>query len=433
LAAVVTVAVLASSAALVGDASFASSGEPAKPVSPASALAAPSTKDGTLVVASLAPETGELSAIIDSLRRPVQIAVEEINAAGGVNGKPVTFVTGDDGSGDVDIAAKTLDTLVKTNKADVVIGPASSNVAIGILDNIKDNGVLTCSGSNTLTQLTKDGPAGSGGLYFRTSPPDTLQAKALAELILSDGKSKIGILARDDRYGAEFAAPLSKALKEGGAKVVADVAYSTDEGATYDADVKKVAAKKPDAIAVLGFNDDGAKVVQSMIAQGVGPGTSTGAYTADVMNRRTFAQTVDPVNPGVVAGMKGTEPAPAPANIPSGFADTFAATGIDPIFSAHYYDCTILAALAAVKAKSDDPKAIAKAFTQNLRGKETCNTFAACKTLLESGKTIHWSGASSAFDKFGKNEPKGGRLRHLVVRRRRDHVVAGPASQIKIG
>jgi branched-chain amino acid transport system substrate-binding protein len=412
LAAVVTVAVLAA---------------------PASALAAPSTKNGTLVIASLAPETGELSAIVDSLRRPVQIAVDEINAAGGVNGKPATFVTADDGSGNGDIAATSLDKLVKTDEADVVIGPASSGVALGILDKIKQNGVFVCSGSNTLAQLTRDGPEASGGLYFRTSPPDSLQGAALAELILSDGKSKVGILARDDAYGHDFASSLSKALKQGGAKVVADVAYSTDEGASYDADVKKVAAKKPDAIAVLGFNDDGAKVVQSMIAQGVGPGSSTGVYTADVMRGRTFAQTVDPVNPGVVAGMKGTEPAAAPANIPSGFADTFAATGIDPIFSAHYYDCTILAALAAVKAKSDDPKAIAKAFTSNLRGKESCNTFAACKTLLESGKTIHWSGASSAFENFGKNEPKEGVYDVWSFDAAGEDVVAGPSSQIKIG
>ena len=91
--------------------------------------------DGALVIGSLAPETGELSAIIDSLRVPVRIAVDEINAAGGVNDAPVTLVTGDDGT-DAEVASQTLDRLLTVDKADVIIGPADDGTALGILDKI---------------------------------------------------------------------------------------------------------------------------------------------------------------------------------------------------------------------------------------------------------------------------------------------------------
>jgi branched-chain amino acid transport system substrate-binding protein len=47
-------------------------------------------------------------------------------------------------------------------------------------------------------------------------------------------------------------------------------------------------------------------------------------------------------------------------------------------------------------------------FTSNLSGKRDCDTFAACKKLLDDGKTIHWRGASSNFDKFGDFEPNEG-------------------------
>ena len=45
--------------------------------------------DGTLVLGALLPQSGDLAVIYDALRVPVQIAVDEINAAGGVNGRPV--------------------------------------------------------------------------------------------------------------------------------------------------------------------------------------------------------------------------------------------------------------------------------------------------------------------------------------------------------
>ncbi|HEU5302651.1 MAG TPA: ABC transporter substrate-binding protein [Acidimicrobiia bacterium] len=360
---------------------------------------------GPLVIGSLAPETGDLSAIVDSLRTPVSIAVDEINAAGGVFGQDVVFATGDDGT-DPEVAAQSLETLVTSEGAHAVMGPASSGTALGILDKVKTDDVLVCSGSNTSAQLTKDGPKKSGGRYFRTAPPDGLQGPALAELILSDGYSSVGILVRNDSYGVGFGKALAKALKQGGADVVGNVAYDP-EGANFDADVQKVADESPDAVVIIGFNDDGAKIVQTMIAKGIGP-DAVQIYTADGMQGGSFGETVDPANPGVVAGIKGTAPSAAPGGVEHPFQAVFAATGIDTIFSAHYYDCTILTALAAVASDSTSAKKMAKAWPKLLRGDNDCNTFADCKALLEDGETIHYRGASSNFDKYGKNEPKEG-------------------------
>ena len=396
---------------------------------PAGAQSGSGNKNGTLVLGSLAPETGDLSAIVDSLRVPVTIAVDEINAAGGVNGKPVTLVTGDDGT-DPEVAAQTIDRMISSDGTDVIIGPASSGTALGILGKVKGKAAL-CSGSNTAAQLDKDGPKKTGGLYFRTAPTDALQGPALAELILSDGHSKAGILTRNDSYGVGFGKSVAKALKQGGAKVVTNVAYKA-EGDNFDADVQKVLDKKPDSVIVLGFNDDGAKIVQTMIEKGAGP-ADVPIYTADGMQGSSFGETVDPANPGVVSGIKGTAPAAAPNGVESPFQDVFAATGTDPIFSSYYYDCTILSALASVKAKSDAAADIAKAFAANVKGSEDCNTFATCKDLLESGKTIHWRGASSNFDKFPKNQPNQGVYDVWSYDDSAEVVTEDPSSQIKIG
>jgi branched-chain amino acid transport system substrate-binding protein len=106
-------------------------------------------------------------------------------------------------------------------------------------------------------------------------------------------------------------------------------------------------------VVVLGFDSDGSDAVRTLIAKGLLPQRFP-IYATDEMRTNTFSGDVDPNNPGVVAGIRGMSPAAAPASVDNPFAAKFRATGVEPIFSAHYYDCTILTALAAEKAKSDD-------------------------------------------------------------------------------
>jgi ABC-type branched-subunit amino acid transport system substrate-binding protein len=195
-------------------------------------------------------------------------------------------------------------------------------------------------------------------------------------------------------------------LEDGGAQVTTTVLYDPN-GSNFDADVQKAVDSKPDAVAVIGFNDDGAKIINTMIGQGAGP-SQVPIYTADGMQSSKFATTVDPADPSKVSGIKGTAPAGSPQGIESPFTAEFAATGIDPIFSAYYWDCTNLMALAAVKAKSDEGSAIQENFAANLEGDNDCNNFKDCKALLEGGKTIHYRGASSQFNKWNKMEPGTG-------------------------
>ena len=125
----------------------------------------------------------------------------------------------------------------------------------------------------------------------------------------------------------------------------------------FKADVAKVAGKGADAVVVIGFNDDGGKVVKEMIAQNLGP-KNVQIYTADGMQGSSFYKGVDAANPAVIEGIKGTAPAAAPSGVTDPFIAAFAETGVDTIFSSYYYDCTILIALAAQAAGSDDPAKI---------------------------------------------------------------------------
>jgi branched-chain amino acid transport system substrate-binding protein len=289
-------------------------------------------------------------------------------------------------------------------KVDAVIGPTATGTALDLLPTIRDRGVLTCSGSNSAEELSG---AGSGGYYFRTAPPDRLQAVALARLVAAGGRHQPVIIVRDDAYGETFAARLRAELRRKGIKPSGSI-IRYDPDATDLTDVGRQAAKRsPDATVTISLVEDGARVVNALNAAGVGP-NKIPLYTADGMQSPTFNQAVNPANPALVMGISGTAPAAAPSGPETPFSVALRKTGAPPIFSAHVYDCTILTALAAVKVRSDDPAKMKDAFAKNLKGSTDCGTFVGCATALKAGKSIHYRGASSPFDHWDGHEPGQG-------------------------
>jgi branched-chain amino acid transport system substrate-binding protein len=358
--------------------------------------------DDALIMGLLVPESGDLAAIVGSLAKPTDLAVQQINAAGGVNGKPVKLEQADDGSTPT-VASTSFDNLVNNRKINVLVGPAGSSTAKGVMDKIKGRQIPTCSGSTTAGDLSK---VDSGGYFFRTAPSDDFQGPALATVVSNDKKSKLGLLVRNDDYGNGFGKAIADAFTGSGGTVVEQVQYDPS-GSNFSGDVGRVLAKSPDSIVVIGYNDDGAKVVNALIAQGAGP-KQVSLYTADGMQGGKFAETVDPSDKSKVEGLKGTAPAAAPEGVQSPFQAEFPKLGVDPIFSSYYWDCTNLLALAAVQAKSVDPVKVKEAFPKSFQGDTDCNDFRTCKTALDAGKSIHYRGASNRFDKWSTMEPSGG-------------------------
>ncbi|MFC7571979.1 ABC transporter substrate-binding protein [Klenkia terrae] len=127
---------------------------------PAGATGAP------LVIGTLLPETGNLAFLGPPEVAGVQLAINDINAAGGVLGQPVQLVTGDSGDASTDTATQTVDRLLQSG-VNAIIGAASSGVSLTVIDTITGAGVLEFSPANTSDQFTT---YNDQGLYFRTAP-----------------------------------------------------------------------------------------------------------------------------------------------------------------------------------------------------------------------------------------------------------------------
>ena len=379
---------------------------------PPATAARPGTTAGTvpaddeLVIGLLVPESGQLADIADAMAAPTELAVEQINAAGGVDGREVRVVRADDGA-DPDVARDSLDRLVEVDGAHVVVGPSSSTTTRGIMDEIRVAGVPVCSGSAYAADLDE---ASSDGFFFRTAPPDELQAAALAQVIAADGRTNVAILARSDAYGDDLGDAVLAELGLAGVPVNMVVHHDVDGiGATES--VAEALAVGPDAVVIVGFTTDGTAVLRELIAQGAGPDT-IGVYATDGLRSVDLAASVDP-DPARVAGLGGVAPATAPTGIESPFGEAFAAVAVDgapvePIFSAHYWDCTNLLALAVLQAGTTEPTAVRDAFAESFAGDQDCVDFASCAAILADGGTIHYRGASDPFEDWDGTQPAHG-------------------------
>jgi ABC-type branched-subunit amino acid transport system substrate-binding protein len=220
--------------------------------------------DGTFKVGTLLPVTGSLAFLGPPEIAGVDLAVKEINAAGGVLGKPMELVKGDSGD-TAEFANQTVDSLLAEN-VDGIIGAAASGVSLGVIDKITGAGVVQFSPANTSDKLTT---YADKGLYFRVAPPDLLQGAAIAKLVSDDGASNVAIIARNDAYGTGLADVVEKTLTGSGVTVSVKKIYEPDAG-TFDAEVAEIKGASPDAIVVIGF-EESSKILRTLVENGIGP------------------------------------------------------------------------------------------------------------------------------------------------------------------
>ncbi|MEV4654759.1 ABC transporter substrate-binding protein [Micromonospora sp. NPDC049301] len=223
-----------------------------------------------LVLGGLLPKTGDLAIAYPPMAAGATLAIREINAAGGALGKPVTWLDGDDGTSPA-VAKATVAKHV-TDGVSVIIGAGGSGISREVLPDVVKAGKILFSPSNTDSGLTQ---VEDKGLYFRTAPPDSLQGRALADVILRDGSQKIVIVARKDSYGEGLQATVRDELQKAG---IADdrlklLTYEPPADAKappvdFTDGAKEIKDFGADAVLIIGFGES-AQVIRALADGGV--------------------------------------------------------------------------------------------------------------------------------------------------------------------
>jgi branched-chain amino acid transport system substrate-binding protein len=345
------------------------------------------------------PETGPLAFLGPPQINGVQLAIEEINEAGGVNGNDVTLDTGDE-AGDAAIAQQSAARLINGG-ADAVIGAAASGMSQEIIQMLYDNQIVQCSASNTSPAFTDQDE--NNGFYRRTVPPDEAVTPVITDTLFGDGHQNISIVARADDYGVALADLIADGVEAAGGAVVSRNDYDPDT-ADFSAEVSDVTGANPDAVAVVAFGE-GAIFIRQAIEAGI---SADQIYGSDGLFGPTLSDDVNPDDPGFISGMKVIGAAGG-ADFNERLEDALPdAESGNYIYGGQAYDCVIIVALGAIAADSVDPADFNDAIADVTKDGEPCSSFAECRDLLEAGEDIDYQGASGPLEIEG-TDPAFGR------------------------
>jgi len=349
-----------------------------------------------LVIGTLLPQTGTLAFLGPPEIAGVNLAVNEINEAGGVLGKDVVVEHADSSDADhAEVATQSVTDLIGKD-VQVIIGAAASAVTRNVVDDITNAEIVQISPANTATDLSGRDP-----FYFRTAPSDLLQGASLGNLILNDGHQNVAAIVFNEDYGTSLRDVLQDTVESAGGTITYGAAGQEFDPTeqNFNTIVSSAMATNPDAIAIIAFAQT-KLIVPELVAQGF---DTSKLYFVD----GNLADYSADFAPGTLTGAQGTTPGAYPD-------DEFKArlleedSGLkDFTYGPESYDATILAALAAVKGGATDGPTIQKnlAAVSGANGGTEVTTFAEGVKELEAGNEIAYKAVSGAGPFNDTNDP----------------------------
>lgn len=347
-----------------------------------------------IYIGYLTSYTGEMGAFGTPGYNGAKLAVDEINAAGGVLGRQIKLFTEDDQSS-VEQGIRGARKLITTNKVIAVAGP-TSDIFMGIKDFCKQNKVVLTSHMAGTVKFDKAG----GDFAFRTCPSDSYDGKVAAHAIIEKGFKNIAVLYENDEGRQSIASAVKDEIVKLGGKIVADVSFNPRQ-TTYSAELKKVFDAKPDCVWIGSGQESGTALLKDWKQRGYGGQLVVSSDLAvPEMFKLVGAQTME----GIISEIPANKTdSPEYQRFAQAYQKAF---GQLPggNFEANAYDGMILMALAMQAAGEATGEGINKKISEvaNPPGKAV-KTFAEGVAELKKGNDINYEGASGPvdFDQFG--------------------------------
>ena len=357
--------------------------------------------------------TGPIESLTPAMAASAELAFKEASDSGSLlGGETITPVRADSTCVDSAAAQSAAEGLVSQGVA-AIMGADCSGVTGAIASNVAvPNGVVMISPSATSPGLTT---LDDKGLFFRTAPSDARGGQILADITKDRKIKSVAITYTNNDYGKGLADVYEAAVKAHGISVTT-VAAHEDGKADYSAEVATLASAGGDAVAVIGYLDQGGKgIIQGSL--------DSGAFDTFILSDGMIGQSlVDAFGKGL---SKSFGSLPGSTGKGAGvFATVAGAAGIDPSapYTGESYDAAALIVLAMQAGGSADRASIAKNVmgVANSPGKKIYpGQLKKALDLLAKGKAVDYEGATGvtftdvgeAFGSFLEKEVKGGKFK----------------------
>ena len=371
---------------------------------------------GSFRIGSLCPVTGAGSPYGSGMQKGIEIAVAEVNAAGGAGGTKLELFS-EDGQTKPDAAVLAAKKLIEVNKVQAILGTWSSGVTLAVMPLTDAANIIqmNTSGAPAISQLDKK------DLVWRFQATNDRFGQAFATIAEKRGFKRPATMAFNNASGIGNAEGFKKAWEKKGGKLVASVVYEPNRP-SYRTELQQVLAAKPDVIVTGSYLPDSTIILREWYQSGqdlkwIMPGWAANPDLVKALGNEVVEGviSVDSVSNENAASFKRFD---AAFNAATGKG---AATNV---YASMCYDMVVCIALAMEAA---GPNATVTQINAKLR--EVANpdgtkvfSFAEGKKLLAEKKKVNYEGASGRldFDSFGDVTPDFGVYvieKGLLVRR----------------
>ncbi|WP_208509524.1 ABC transporter substrate-binding protein [Variovorax paradoxus] len=317
------------------------------------ALSLPAMADA-LIGVSL-PQTGPKALVGRNFKQGVELAVTEINAAGGVLGKPLEVVFEDDQGDNPNGAINAVNKLMQVSKVPVMIGPHYSVTQMATQKTYCNGKVVSLTGGTSVA-ITHSGC----NYVIRTRSDDDVQAKALIAYAQKELKAgeKTAIFYANDDFGKSGQARVVAQMASLGLKPVAVESHNPSDK-DYSAQLAKLQKAGAELVILWAHDTDAALILRQAKQFGL-PFKFAGA----VLSEEAFLKLAGSAAEGSMSAsyFVPTDPNPAVQAFVKKYEAKYRMA--PDVWSATYFDATILAARAINEARSPDVEKIREAFSR---------------------------------------------------------------------
>lgn len=222
------------------------------------------TGGDTIKIGVYYPLTGETATYGQSGKKGVEMAQEQINAAGGLLGKKVEIIYEDD-RGLQQEATTAVEKLIERDKVVGIIGEAVSTNSIAGGHICQEKGIPMITPSSTNPQVTE-----VGDYIFRVCFLDSFQGDVMARFAINNLKIKRVAILQDNSndYSLGLAQFFTEAFKKYGGEIVINASYQKSD-VDFSAQLTKIGALKPEAIYVPGYYTQVGQIAQQARKAGI--------------------------------------------------------------------------------------------------------------------------------------------------------------------
>jgi branched-chain amino acid transport system substrate-binding protein len=353
-----------------------------------------------LRIGALMPFSGDLSDFGPAFFDAVQLAVNEINEAGGVNGAPIELVRGDSATAPQQ-AVEEARRLIEVEGVSAIIGPASSGEVLQVAESVAGPaGVVVITASGTSPALTT---ANDNDFLFRTTISDAAQGSVLGDLATEQGYATACVMYTNNAYGQGLSEAFSNQFTANGGEVTNQVPHEQEQP-SYSSEVASCTEAGPDVLVLASYPESARVYLREALEAG---SISTFLFTDGTRAPDMFADLGWENFEGMVGTAPGAAETETGATFDQAYEEAFGSLPSLPYLRENY-DATYLIALAAQAAGSNDPTAIRDEL-RNVSGGDGeavvggVEGWMAAVEMLDAGEAINYSGASGPvnFDENG--------------------------------